>query len=149
GATVIECLSGLMRDARYSPRTAHLLCGTARAVGAFELSMQFAELASAGLRAQGRLAPLAQLLVMRASVSIYVMTLDQASLYLEEGTALARETGQLLWEANANAIGAMVAGLRGDEDAAEAHAAAAERLAPTRPSSLLAEVQRARGVAAL
>ncbi|MGH2588576.1 MAG: helix-turn-helix transcriptional regulator, partial [Dehalococcoidia bacterium] len=149
-AVVIERLSRYRAGAMPSARTTNLLCGAACAVVDYEPASRFLATAVTGLRAEGRLGPLAQALVMRAWTATWTTKLSLARLDAEEGARLARETAQPQWVAYAQAVEAMLSGLRGDAEAAEALAADAERaVLPTRTSAVLATVQMARGLTAL
>lgn len=106
--------------------------------------------AEAGLRREGRLTMLGQTLTLAAWAAALYDRWDRAEAAGAEAVRLTVETGLPVWGAVAQAALAMVAGLRGDEDAAEDHAGAAERVAlPARASAVLVVVQQARGRAAL
>jgi hypothetical protein len=75
---------------------------------------------------------------------------DAALADAEEAGRLARETAQPFWESQARAAEAALAAVHGDEEKAETLARIAEAEAlPLRASAVLAEVQLARGLAAL
>jgi DNA-binding CsgD family transcriptional regulator len=150
GADVSDRLAEIAAGPLPSARTTIQLSGAACALGHYELASQFLTVAVDGMRAEGRLGPPAQALVMRALSSVYLTTLGLVRPDAEEGGRLARETGQPQWTAYARFVEAMLAGLRGEEDAAEALAAEAERIVlPTRTNAVLAAVQLARGLTAL
>ena len=150
GAAVIDRLSRWAPDRGGDPGTMRLLGAAAGVTGAFAESAGFLTASVAGLRAQGRLGWLAQVLVLQAWAAIHLGSWDVAKTAAEEGGRLARETAQPLWAARARAAEATLAGLRGEQDLAEILAAEAERAAlPTRASAVLADVQWARGLTAL
>jgi DNA-binding CsgD family transcriptional regulator len=148
GAFVIERLYRLSSNFDGDARVARLLGLTASQVGDFDLAGRFLTIAAAGLRSQGRLALLAHVLVLRAWSAIYLADRNVAIADAEEGDRLASETEQPIWVANARAAAAMLAGLRGEQEAAEGLAAQAERAAQP-IGTLPAEVQIARGINAL
>jgi ATP/maltotriose-dependent transcriptional regulator MalT len=122
----------------------------ASAVGHQVLAAGFLTAAVSCLRADGRLALLAQALILRAWSGFHLGSGAGSAFDLEEGARLAAETSQPLWEARARAGQAAFAGLRGDLDTAEALAADVERVAlPSHASAALADVQLVRGIAAL
>jgi DNA-binding CsgD family transcriptional regulator len=68
----------------------------------------------------------------------------------EEAIRFAEETGSIVWTAAATIVKAKVAGMQGNLEQSEAHAAHAERLVLTSGASfLLAMLQMARGIAAI
>jgi DNA-binding NarL/FixJ family response regulator len=148
GAFVIERLRRFGANLREDARTAHLLGLAAIQIGDFDLAERFLNSAIAGLRSDGRLALLAQVLVLRAWSAIFRGNRNVAIADAEEGARLAQETEQPTYVSLARAAAAMSAALRGDYDAAEGLANEAERIAAPL-GILLAEVQMARGVNAL
>jgi len=148
GAFVIERLRSFLANPRDDARTAHLLGIAAIQIGDFDLAERFLSAAIAGLRSEGRLALVAQMLVLRAWSAIFCGDRNVAIADAEEGMQLAQETEQLTYVSLARAAAAMSAALGGDNDAAEALANEAEEVG--RPFDLLlAEVQMARGTNAL
>ena len=120
------------------------------AVGHPEFAVGALTVAIDRLRAQGRLAPLAQAIVARAVSDLQLGRLDLAVPDAEEGRRLSVETTQPLFAQYARAGQALLAGLRGDEDEAEAIAAEVERqMLPMRGKAVLWDIQFARGVVAL
>jgi DNA-binding CsgD family transcriptional regulator len=148
GAFVIERLRRFAANFRDDARTAHLLGLAAIQVGDFDLADRFLSSAIAGLRSDGRLALLAHMLVLRAWSAIFCGNRNVAIADAEEGARLAQETEQPIYVSLARAAAAMSAALRGDYESAEALANDAERIAQPL-STLLAEVQMARGLNAL
>jgi ATP/maltotriose-dependent transcriptional regulator MalT len=137
-------------DGGGDPRAAQLLGAVATAVGAFDRSGALLAVSVAGLRAQGRLGMLAQALVSRAFTAIHIGDWTLAVPAAEEAGRLARETAQPRWLAGAQIAQATLAGLRGDQDAADALAAEAEQvLLPMASNSMLTLLQLARGLTAL
>ena len=150
GALVIERAARRAPHPADNPGTMRLLGHAAATVGDFELAAQFLTAAAAGLRDQGRLAHLAQVLALRSWAALRLMRRDMAAMDAEEGYRLARETGQPVWMAGARSAAAMLAGIRGDEETAEMLAAEAERVAlPLGAGALLSVVQLARGITAI
>jgi DNA-binding NarL/FixJ family response regulator len=149
-AMVIERLDSIQPDSRMGARIAYLHFGTAMEVGAYHIAARFAAIAIERMRAQGRLGPLAQILVQSARMSASTSSLHQANAEVEEGIALAQETDQPFWVAHGYTVGALVAGLGGNADHAEAQAAAAAHSVPLTERSLrLTELNHARAVTAL
>ena len=150
GALVIERLSHWAPDLNGDPGTMRLLGNAATAVGALDLSEAFITASAAGLRREGRLALLAQVLVMRAWCEIHLGRWDVAWADAEEAARLALESSQSNWAAAAQVNQAIVAGLRGDEDEAEALVAQAELVAlPIGARAVLCVAELARGLTAL
>jgi DNA-binding CsgD family transcriptional regulator len=143
------------RVSRHSPNSSDpeamgLLGNAAATVGAFDLAEPFVTAAAAGLREQGRLAALAQVLVLRAWAEIHLARWDVARSDAEEAARLALETGQPIWAAGARAGQAILAGLRGEQEAAEALSTQAEQAGLTLGArSVLCVTQLARGLTAL
>jgi DNA-binding CsgD family transcriptional regulator len=149
GAAVLTELAGL-RPGAVDPELDHLLGTAAGAVGAFPLTVEFLAAAVAGLRAQGRLALLAQALVSQAWAGVNLGSPGSALPSAEEAYRLSTETDQPLWAAVAQLATAVLAARRGDADAAEDLATRAERvLLPIGANPMLALVALARGTAAL
>jgi hypothetical protein len=89
-------------------------------------------------------------LVQLAWAAIHLGDRAVATGATEEGHRLALESVQPIWAARARLAEAMLAGLQGAEDGAEALAAEAERaVLATGVSAVLAEVAHARGLTAL
>jgi DNA-binding CsgD family transcriptional regulator/tetratricopeptide (TPR) repeat protein len=149
GGVVVERVSRLTPDPAH-PDLMWLLSAAAATVGAFDLAGGFASASVAGLREQGRLGALAQALVLRAWSEIHVGRWDVALPDAEEADRLAKETGQPIWRGGAQVALSILAGLRGDEEEAEAMAARAERVGlQFGARAVLSVVQLARGLTAL
>jgi DNA-binding CsgD family transcriptional regulator len=150
GATVLEALSRFDTGGLHDPELSGRLGGAAAAVGDLELAERFCGDAVAGLRGQGRVVPLVRALVVSASTQIQLGRWARAQAEALEAAQLARETGQPVQEAAAEAACALVAALCGEVQAVESHASAAERLALTTGArGVLGEAQLARGLEAL
>jgi DNA-binding CsgD family transcriptional regulator len=103
-----------------------------------------------GLRAQRRLRMLTQALTLRSWAQIGLARLDAATSDAAEATELASITGQSLWEARALAASALLAAMRGEDDAVGRLADAADRQGvPGVGAAAIADVLIARGHAAL
>ena len=149
-AHILDRLSRIPPDGGGDPIAARLLGLAGYAVGHFEFALDALTVAIAGLRAQGRLALLAQTVVARAVSSLQLGRLDIAVPDAEEGFRLSMQSTQPLFAEYARAAQAMLAGLQGDEESAEAIAAEAERaMVPLRGKSVLWDVQLARGITAI
>ncbi|HEY6886463.1 MAG TPA: AAA family ATPase [Solirubrobacter sp.] len=126
GATRV---SGLVAEAdatgRVDPRSVHLLGLASHAIGDCDAALRLLTIASDGLREQGRLALLAQALVMRSVDSIIVGDWAAGHPAAFEAARLADETGQPIWHSGATGSLAALAALHGDVAAAERLAAKA------------------------
>jgi DNA-binding CsgD family transcriptional regulator len=150
GTLVSERLLRLASNAGHDAGAARVVGTAATAVGAFDVSAPLLATSAIGLRTQGRLGLLARALTLQAWSAAQRVDLDVGIPVGEEAERLARETGQPLIVAVAQATQAMLAGLRGDGATADALATAAERVGiPIDAHALLAAVQHARGLAAL
>ena len=110
---------------RLDPRSVHLLGLASHAIGDYDASLRLLAIASDGLREQGRLALLAQALVMRSVGSILVGDWAAAHPAAFEAARLADETGQPIWHSGALGSLAGLTALHGDLPAAERLAAKA------------------------
>ena len=127
-----------------------ILGTTANVIGAFDLSVSFLAESNAELRKQARIGNLPRALFTQAWAEMEVGDWVGAMRHAEEALRLAEETGGALWTAAATIVKAKLAGMQGDLERFEAHAAQAERLVlSTRASFLLAMLQLARGRAAI
>jgi DNA-binding CsgD family transcriptional regulator len=149
GATVLTRLSRLPTDG--GDAVAAWLYGMAAvAVGAFDRAAQFIGPAIDAMRMRGQLVQVTQGLVIQALATRYTGDWQVAAPAADEAARLAQETGQALWGATAQAIGAAVDGLRGETARAEASASEAEGVIRAFSANpLLALTQTARGAAAL
>jgi DNA-binding CsgD family transcriptional regulator len=147
---VLERLARACAEPQPDPFDAHLLGQAAHMVGQSELAVRQLARVEAQWRSQGRLALLAQALVMRAWSSIQLGNWPSVEPAAAEAERLARETAQPLWAAGARAALAAAAGVRGDYAAGMVAAAEVDALlAHARPTNVFAVLQVARGVIAL
>jgi DNA-binding CsgD family transcriptional regulator len=150
GARLVALFPALGRGSAIDPMAARLYGMAAAALGEHKISENFSTVSIDGLREQGRLALLAQVLVVRTWNRIHLGSLGAALPDAEEAARLAHETAQPFWESQARAAEATLAALHGDQDKAETLARAAESESlPAGASAVLAEVQLARGLSAL
>jgi DNA-binding CsgD family transcriptional regulator len=119
-------------------------------VGAFDLGTDFLATAVEALRDEGRLGHLPRMLTLYSSMAARLAEWDVAIPAAAEARRLAEELGEPQWEAGANTVVSLIAGMRGDEPAAEQAAAQAERVAVSAGASItVAFAQFGRVVAAL
>ena len=150
GEIVLERLRRKDPASEADPAAQQFLGMAATTIGDFVLAEAFLVRAVAALRAQGRLAVLAQALNLHAWAAIHTRSLDLAAAHAEEGGRLARETRQPLWSAGTDVTLAHVAGMRGTEEEVDTLAGRVEgALTPTQGGDVRADLQMARGVAAL
>jgi DNA-binding CsgD family transcriptional regulator len=122
----------------------------AGAAGDWSVGLDLLKRAAPGLRAQGRLGLLAQLLTLCSWDEIHIGRFNDASADAEEGHRLAIETAQPIWIAGSQIAMGLLAGLRGEEAAAERLALEAEGVVlPRRMTDLLSFLQLARGLTAM
>ncbi|WP_433064904.1 ATP-binding protein [Dactylosporangium sp. CS-033363] len=146
GAAVIINLRRWAPDAGGDPLAARLLGNAGAAVGAYDLSLQFATAALGPLRAQGRLGFAARALIVQANAASHLANLGVAIPAAEEAGRRADETAQPHLSALALAFEARIAALRGEPDRLERLAGTAER---ENLRATLSVVVHARGLAAL
>ena len=97
-------------------------------LGAFDIAAGLLASAVDGAREEGRLGHLPRLLVLHSIIATLRGEWDVAVPAGEEARRLATELGQTFWIAGAETVLSLIAGMRGDPDAAEAGAARAEQL---------------------
>jgi DNA-binding CsgD family transcriptional regulator len=132
------------------PRDTYLLGIASHCVAAEDISLRLFAAASEGLREQGRLALLAQLQVMRAIDAISVGEWSVAATAADEAAQLCRETDQLIWLSSATAARGAVAGMRGDQEAADALSAEAVTISDAAASNAVrCWLQTARAIVAM
>jgi DNA-binding CsgD family transcriptional regulator/tetratricopeptide (TPR) repeat protein len=149
-ASVAKRLQGLSVSDRTDPEGAHLCAMAATAIGHLRLGAPFFDRAVDGLRAQGRLALLAQALVMRAWSGVRLGDWQRAAADAEEGALLARQTRQPSQLGRALAAEAALAGLLGNDGRAETLASDGESIAARAAArAALFDLRLARGFAAL
>ena len=145
----------LARLARHQPGSGtayqdYLLGYAAGAVGACEQAVGFLTAAAAGLRARGWLGLLGPVLLSQGWSALLLGKAGLAGPAADEAARLLAEGGSPLWAACAQLVRAVLAGRRGDPATAAELAAQAERVLLTAGlPPLLAQVQLARGTAAL
>jgi len=128
----------------------YLLGYAAAAVGAARRPWGFLTAAAAGLRARGWLGVLGDVLLNQGWQALLLGQAGLAGPAAEEATRLLGEGGRPLWAACAQLVQAVLAGRRGDTTTATELTAQAERvLLAAGVPPLLAQVQLARGTAAL
>jgi ATP/maltotriose-dependent transcriptional regulator MalT len=119
-------------------------------VGAFDLGVDFLATAVEALRDEGRLGHLPRMLTLYSSMAARLADWDVAIPAAAEARRLAEELGEPQWEAGADTVVSLIAGMRGDELAAEQAAAQAERVAMSAGANItVAFAQFGRVVAAL
>ncbi|XVV09914.1 ATP-binding protein [Actinoplanes sp. CA-131856] len=150
GATVIASLRRGAERAGGDPDAVRLVGSAAILVGAFDLALTCSTAALPALRSQGRLGLLVRALGAQAWSAAHLADLDAGIPAAEECARLAAETSQPLFVGIGRSTAAVLAALRGDEEAARGHATVAEQGALSggvRP--VLATARLARGLAAL
>ncbi|WP_433364118.1 ATP-binding protein [Actinoplanes sp. CA-142083] len=150
GAAVIDSLRRSAARSDGDPEAMRLVGSAAILVGVFDLAETCSAAALPALRAQGRLGLLARALGAQAWSAAHLADLDAGIPAAEECTRLAAETSQPLFVGIGQSTAAVLAALRGDEEAAGRLATAAEQGALSggvRP--VLATARLARGLAAL
>jgi DNA-binding CsgD family transcriptional regulator len=120
GEDLLDRLSGVDETRIDDADAARLLGNAAYIVGEYEQSARLLDRAGDRLREQGRLAPLAGVLVVRGWDAVDGGQWSLAEQAVDEALTLAADTGHTGWIAGARMLQAMTAGLRGD---AEQHAA--------------------------
>jgi DNA-binding CsgD family transcriptional regulator len=134
--TIADC-----DDLRLLGEAAHATGDTVRAASFFDR-------AEVGMRSQGRLGLLPQVLSMQIQVQLMLGDWNRAASAAEEGRLLADETGQAIWSSSAVVGEAMLAGLRGDTERALRLADEVEIMASRRRLNVLqARVRLARAYA--
>jgi DNA-binding CsgD family transcriptional regulator len=129
------------------PYRVQVLAFAAYAAGDRAESIELMDRAAPGLRAQGRLGLLAQLLTVRAWAGINTGQIRDAIGTMEEANQLAVETRQPIWTAISKMGRAALSGLRGEERTAEQLITeAAEPVASLGLSIVLAKAEFARGL---
>lgn len=150
GATVVERLERLEYEGAYDALGAATLGTSATMAGAYDLAPAFLRHAAAGLRAQGRLGLLSQVLVSLSFTAAHVVDWESGLPSVAEALRLAEESALPRWLTGARIAKAQFAAVLGDLDTARAAVNEAERqgLAVANPSNL-AFVQITRGLIGL
>jgi DNA-binding CsgD family transcriptional regulator len=150
GAVTLERMTQLRTRFDLSAADLQLLGLSASGTGALHLSAQFFAAAVAGVRAQGRVGMLAQLLTSQAFTAAWLGDTRVALPAAVEAAALATETGQPAWALTAQLMLGHAKALTGDAAGATEAADLGERvLLPSGRLPMLALVQAIRGVEAL
>jgi DNA-binding CsgD family transcriptional regulator/tetratricopeptide (TPR) repeat protein len=150
GAPDVMAALDTAQATRCEPGDARLLGIAAYLVGDPVRADELLAASEAGLRAQGRLGLLPQLLSVRVQVCMALGDVEAAVVAAQAARRVAPDTGQPVWGVSATVGAAMIAAMRGDGDEALAIAAAVEReINEQQIPVLLAYVQLARGWAML
>ncbi|MEU9448832.1 AAA family ATPase [Streptomyces sp. NPDC048277] len=126
---VVDRLNWWAERGDVDPAATGLLARAAFVCGEFARALHFTRPARDGLRLEGRLGLLAQVLVLETFAAMYLGRWDLTAPAADEAERLAVETRQPVWEACALLGRANLAGLRGETEAAETSLAKAERVA--------------------
>lgn len=147
---ILQRLRQAAADVHHDTDAARFLGPAAVAVGAFDIAATFLGEAVEGLRTQGRLGLLPRMLTLQGSMAARLADWGVAMPAAEEARRLATELREPQWAAAADTVDSIIAGIRGDQDAAERAAARAERIAvPTGANITVAFAQSGRILAAL
>jgi DNA-binding CsgD family transcriptional regulator len=131
------------------PVDAWILALAGNVVGGFNFSSTWLVDVCAAFREQGRLGDLARSLFSRGCAETENGNWRGAMESAAESARFGEETGQIMWVAAATALQSMLAGRRGQFDAAEIYAGQAEQLMLTCGASFYhALLQQARAIAA-
>lgn len=134
---------------RCEPGDARLLGIAAHLVGDPVRADELLVASEAGLRAQGRLGLLPQLLSVRVQVCMALGDVEAAVVAAQAARRVAPDVGQPVWGISATAGAAMIAAMRGDDEALAIAAAVEREINEQQIPVLLASVQLARGWAML
>jgi DNA-binding CsgD family transcriptional regulator len=147
---ILQRLRQAAADVHRDTDAARYLGPAAVAVGAFDIAATFLGEAVEGLRTQGRLGHLPRMLTLQGHMAAQVADWGVAIPAAEEARRLATELREPQWAAAADTVDSVIAGIRGDQNAAERAAARAERIAvPTGANLTVALAQSGRILAAL
>src|SRR5918997_1412591 len=150
GTRILDVLSRVPPDGGGDADAARLFGLTANLLGDFEVAVPLLTAAVDGLRTQGRFTWLARMLSVRGWAYAHLGRWDLVAPDAEEAIRLTEETGQQAPAARARANKAMLAGVRGEAEEAEALASEVERvMLPEGMNAALMHVQMARGLTAL
>jgi DNA-binding CsgD family transcriptional regulator len=128
------------------PEALHHLGMAAHAIGDPVGAIDYLDRADAMLRDQGRLAQLSHVLTMQLLDRIEVGDWVRARTMADEAQRLARDTGQPIWDQGTMSLTAILLGITGENERAQALASEVEHpLRHKRLDDLLACVQLARG----
>jgi hypothetical protein len=150
GAAIADLLSRWVERETRDPGVAAALGRAGFVAGDFDRALLFARRASDTFRHQGRVALLAQTLVLETFSALYLGRWDITHVASAEAYRFAVETEQPVWTACAQLGRANLAALHGERVEAEHLAATVEQVALlTGNRSLLNGIQLVRGLAAL
>jgi DNA-binding CsgD family transcriptional regulator len=150
GELVAEQLQQWSARGPVEPALGTLLALSAFVAGDFDQALQFAGSAIAGLRQEGRIALLAQALVLETFSALYLGRWDVAFTASHEAGRFAEETKQPMWAACAMLGQGNVAALRGDHETATELADRIEGIGyVSSNAALINGVQLLRGLTAL
>ncbi|MBO4252441.1 AAA family ATPase [Streptomyces griseorubiginosus] len=113
GALIVDHLKRWTAGSDSDPALTGLLAMAGFVSGSFEHSLPLTLAAETGLRQQGRLAALTQVLVLRTFAALYLGRWDVSATAADEALRFAEETGQTTWAACARLGLANVAAIRG------------------------------------
>ncbi|MEV5150257.1 AAA family ATPase [Streptomyces sp. NPDC052727] len=99
GATIVDHLNRWTDRPGSDPALTGLLAMASFVSGSFEHTVPLTQAAEAGLRRQGRLAALTQVLVLRTFAALYLGQWDLTATGADEALRFAQETGQTTWAA--------------------------------------------------
>jgi DNA-binding CsgD family transcriptional regulator len=150
GAAVVDQLARWMDRETHDPAVAATLGRAGFVVGDFDRSLVFARRASDAFRQQGRVALLAQTLILETFAALYLGRWDVTHVASAEAYRFALETEQPVWTACAQLGQANLAALHGDRAGAEDLASTVEQVAVSAGNrALLNGIQLVRGLAAM
>jgi DNA-binding CsgD family transcriptional regulator len=145
-ARVVDRLSHVRTETVTDADALRLFGEAAHVVGDPARAIDFVSRAESMLREEGRLGLLSHVLTLQIAQHVDLGSWDAAQAAEAEARQLADETGQSLWKAGSVLVEAQTAGLRGDNERAQALASEVEQLARSRRlNPLLTVVQIARG----
>jgi DNA-binding CsgD family transcriptional regulator len=113
GAMIVDRLDQWTAATDTDPALTGLLAMAGFVSGSFEHVVPLTQAAEAGLRQQGRLAALTQVLVLRAFAALYLGHWELTATAADEAVRFAEETGQTTWAACAQLVLANLAAIRG------------------------------------
>ncbi|MEV6526639.1 AAA family ATPase [Longispora sp. NPDC051575] len=122
-----DTLDAALRAVADSPRDLAMVLGGALVVGRDDVTHREAAVLAAAGRAEGRCGLLPTVLFFLAEGELFAGRHAEATATAREAVRIAEDTGQRQWLSQVNALLAYLAAIRGDEDACQAHAAAARR----------------------
>ena len=129
GAYIVEQLATYSQYEGLDPGAAGVLSNAGFCAGDFSQALFFARRASDALRHQGRIALLAQTLVLETFSSLYLGRWDITAVASAEAYRFGIETDQPVWTAVAVLGQGNIAGIRGNAEEAELAASSVERTA--------------------